>query len=57
MRLGQRPWLPSAVGTLMPELVLETKHEENGEERRVGARVWILYIAYLNGADPMRICR
>ena len=41
----------------MPKLVLETKQEENGEERRVGARVWILYVAYLHGDDPRAVNR
>ena len=43
-RLGQRPWLLSAEGTPIPELVLETKQEESGEEKRASARVYVLYV-------------
>ena len=42
--LGQRPWLQSAEGTPMPELVLETKQEKNGEEKGTSARVYVLYV-------------
>ena len=41
----------------MLELVLETKQEMSGEEKYVGARVCVLFVAYLHGVDPMCICR
>ena len=41
----------------MPELVLETKQEKSGEEKGVGARVCVFFVAYIHGVDPMCICR